>query len=136
LVQPNQLQPAIKVPFAGNFFVVAAFAFQHAGLCRIGCDLRRLCNDGQPPNADKDGIAMHDRHSAIATRQALLPCGSDGKAQLPINARIRIGKKLAQMVDPILAEPVPNRFLELLDQLEREENMQSAGLHAYAEGDA
>lgn len=79
---------------------------------------------------------MHDSHPAIAARQAFLPCGRNGNAQLPISARMRIGRKLAQMVDPILAEPVPNRFLELLDQLEREECMQSASLHAYAEEDA
>lgn len=44
---------------------------------------------------------------------------ADRAAALPANARDAIGKRLRESLDRIVAEPVPDRFLQLLDQLER-----------------
>lgn len=43
----------------------------------------------------------------------------DRAAPLPANARDAIGRRLRESLDRIVAEPIPDRFLKLLDQLER-----------------
>lgn len=44
--------------------------------------------------------------------------GDRRKPALPANARDAIGRKLRENLDRIVAEPVPDRFLKLLDDLE------------------
>lgn len=51
----------------------------------------------------------------------------DRAASLPANARDAIGKRLRESLDRIVAEPVPDRFLKLLDQLERSGGEVQAG---------
>lgn len=48
-------------------------------------------------------------------------------ASLPANARDAIGRRLRESLDRIVAEPVPDRFLKLLDQLERSGGEAEAG---------
>ena len=79
---------------------------------------------------------MHNSDGAQYRGQLCVPCGRDGRAQLPVDARIRIGKKLAQVYDAVLAEPVPARFLNLLARLAQDDKRDNARFPAFAgEGD-
>ena len=78
---------------------------------------------------------MHDRHVAQPEGRFFMPYGRGGKPQLASNARVRIGKKLAQAFEPVLREPVPDLFLDLLDQIEHREKVVECRVPAMAEGD-
>lgn len=43
--------------------------------------------------------------------------GGAGEPPLPAEAQVRIGNRLRSMYRDIVAEPVPDRFLSLLEQL-------------------
>jgi hypothetical protein len=43
----------------------------------------------------------------------------DGRANLDPRIQSEIGKRLRAMYDDVINEPVPNKFMELLEKLER-----------------
>lgn len=43
--------------------------------------------------------------------------GGTGELPLPAEAQVRIGNRLRSMYRDIVAEPIPDRFLSLLEQL-------------------
>lgn len=50
------------------------------------------------------------------------PCGTQegvGKAEKPEQLHEHIGRKLRTMFDDVVAEPIPDKFRELLEDLER-----------------
>ncbi len=66
----------------------------------------------QPPVADSDGLVMSN-----ARRPSRNPRGR-AKADTPNDLGEQIGEQLRGLYDDILSQPVPDRFLELLNQLE------------------
>jgi hypothetical protein len=44
--------------------------------------------------------------------------GSKKRLPLPPHVRAAIGHKLKEALEPVVSEPVPDRFLRLLDELE------------------
>ncbi|HEY8064059.1 MAG TPA: NepR family anti-sigma factor [Methylosinus sp.] len=66
----------------------------------------------QPPVADSDGLVMLN-----ARRPSRNPRGR-AKADAPNDLGEQIGEQLRGLYDDILSQPVPDRFLELLNQLE------------------
>jgi hypothetical protein len=48
------------------------------------------------------------------------------KGRIPQNAQAHIGKQLRTYYDAVASEPVPDKFLELLNQLDKE-NSSEAG---------
>lgn len=44
---------------------------------------------------------------------------ADGSGQLDLRVQSEIGKRLRAIYDDVINEPVPNKFMELLEKLER-----------------
>lgn len=44
---------------------------------------------------------------------------SDGSGHLDLRVQSEIGKRLRAIYDDVINEPVPNKFMELLEKLER-----------------
>lgn len=59
----------------------------------------------------------------------------DIPATLDPRLQAHIGRKLREHYDEIIAQPVPDRFMALLDQLERRESRIAAPEQAEAAGD-
>lgn len=50
------------------------------------------------------------------------PSGADDRAPMPVNAVDAVGRKLKASYDQMLREPIPDKLMELLDQLEQSES--------------
>ncbi|WP_295808343.1 NepR family anti-sigma factor [uncultured Nitratireductor sp.] len=50
-----------------------------------------------------------------------------GKENDPLGANSEIGRKLRQYYDDLIAEDIPDRFSDLLNQLERKNSADTAG---------
>jgi hypothetical protein len=75
--------------------------------------LRLVTSDGRPTDQDRPAIQANDRQPG------------DG-ARLAPNAQANIGSLLRAMYDSALHEPVPDRFLDLLRQMEAKSEQAAA----------
>ena len=53
--------------------------------------------------------------------------GKRKRGKLSPDAQDKIGEKLRDMYDSVITEPVPDKFLDLLENLEKAEQIQEKG---------
>lgn len=91
-----------------------------SGLLRArakGWVLKRACKETQGAGGSESG--MSKAVSAAARRQK-----QTGSRENPLGSNSEIGRKLKQYYDNLVSEAVPDRFQELLQQLEEREQPQ------------
>jgi hypothetical protein len=75
----------------------------------------------KPEGKNADDIADMDTQNMTERSASSLATAAGGGGRLDPRVRHHIGKKIKAVYDEVLDEPVPDRFLSLLDELARKE---------------